>query len=188
MSEQDPKSIKWLSDEKYATMPGHERALHWASTYAALGVREIGKNDGLFVRLFLKAVGLTPGYAWCAAFVYHCCLKSGIDPKKLPARWKAARVSEWVAWARSTARTRQAPKRGHLAYTLNANGTGHIEFVRNVELWPESFNAIGGNTSDPTKPSTKAQEREGDGVYYKKRTRVKFELYPESGFITLEGL
>ena len=38
-----------------------------------LGVREKGSaNSGPQVDLYLKSVGLKPGYPWCMAFVYWC--------------------------------------------------------------------------------------------------------------------
>jgi hypothetical protein len=36
------------------------------------GVKEVGKNAGPRVEVYLRCVGLGPGYAWCAAFVSWC--------------------------------------------------------------------------------------------------------------------
>lgn len=52
-------------------------------------VREmpLGSNDGPDVRKYLKSVGLEPGFAWCAAFVYWCTNTAAINagiPHKLP--------------------------------------------------------------------------------------------------------
>lgn len=44
-----------------------------------VGVREkTGKNDGPEVELFLSSVGLSKGYAWCAAYVHYCMTQAGI--------------------------------------------------------------------------------------------------------------
>lgn len=181
MSEKDFDKISWLTTERYLQMPHWERALHWGSLYAVRGVREVGKNDGFWARMFLKAVGLTAGYSWCAAFVYFCLLKSGVNTHKLPAKWRSARVAEWAKWAKATKRLRAKPQRGDMFFWLNANGTGHIGFVRNVAKWPESFETIEGNTDGDG-------SSEGDGVYYRDRATVKVEMHPESGYISLQGL
>lgn len=173
----DFENIHWLTDEKYRQMPPWERALHWASLYAVRGVKEQGKNAGPWVVLFLSKVGLGPGYAWCAAFVYHCLLKG--EAKSLPSKWKAAGVRYWVEWAKKEGRLVQTPQRGDLFYWLNANGSGHIGFVRNTGAWPQYVETIEGNTD-------KGGSREGDGVYYRSRTRRELELHFESGFIRLK--
>lgn len=176
---QDFENIYWLTNEKYQSMEPWERALHWASLYAIRGVKEVGHNAGLFVERFLKSVGLNAGYAWCAAFVYHCCRKAGYDPKLLPNRWKAAAVRNWVEWAHKTGRIVKKPKRGDLMFWMNANQTGHIEFVRNTSKWPQEIDTIGGNTDADG-------SREGDGVYYKTRDLAKVHMHWESGFIRIK--
>ena len=177
----DFSSVSWLTKEKYEAMPAWERALHWASVYAVAKVKESRGNTGFWPALFLSKVGLGPGYAWCAAFVFHCLDKAGADRNKLPNKWKGASVREWVLWAKAGGRLKDAPKRGHLFYWLSANGTGHIGFVRNTASWPEWVETIEGNTNA-------SGGREGDGVYYKDRRKNALDMNFESGFIDLRGL
>src|SRR5689334_590246 len=46
-----------------------------------LGVKEqpAGSNRGPEVDGYLLTVGLSPGYAWCAAFVYWCFHKAALE-------------------------------------------------------------------------------------------------------------
>jgi hypothetical protein len=47
--------------------------LDTASYYYNIKVKEkTNNNDGAYVAMFLRFVGLNPGYAWCAAFVSYC--------------------------------------------------------------------------------------------------------------------
>ena len=177
----DFSDINWLTREKYEAMPVWERALHWASLYAVAKVKEEKGNKGFWPTMFLAKVGLGPGYAWCAAFVYHCFIKAGVVPKRLPSKWKGASVREWALWAKSKGLVRHVPKRGMLFYWLSANGSGHIGFVRNMAHWPEWLETIEGNTNAEG-------GREGDGVYYKDRRKNVLEMNFESGFIDVTGL
>lgn len=173
--------IDWLTVEQYGKMPAFERGLNWAGLYANQGVREIGWNAGPQVERFLASVGLGKGYAWCAAFCYHCLKRGGA--KDLPKRWKAAGVRHWVVWAEKERRLWDEPRRGDLFFWLNENGSGHIGFVRLVR-WKDkrpSVLTIEGNTNP-------GGSREGDGVYRKTRLRDCLERHHRHGFISLEGV
>lgn len=158
-----------------------ERALHLASYCEKQKVREVGRNGGLWVGRFLAAVGLGPGYSWCAAFVYWTLVESGADRKKLPSPLNAARVAQWAAWAKQNGRLTERPRRGDAFYWLNANGTGHTGLVRLAHEWPDHVETIEGNTDG-------SGSREGDGVYGRVRFRRLLEMNFESGFISLRGL
>jgi len=151
--------VKWLDNEEYAVASIQEKALAWADHFAGKKVRETGINRGFWVEKFLASVGLGPGYAWCAAFSSYCIRQAGSSAG--PGKGRAA-VRNWASWSKASARTHVVPKRGDLVYTLNANGTGHIEFVTGV-FKDGTIGTIGGNTN-------MANSREGDGVYKKRRT------------------
>jgi len=121
--------VKWLDNEEYAVASIQEKALAWADHFAGKKVRETGINRGFWVEKFLASVGLGPGYAWCAAFSSYCIRQAGSSAG--PGKGRAA-VRNWASWSKASARTHVVPKRGDLVYTLNANGTGHIEFVTGV--------------------------------------------------------
>lgn len=159
-------------------LPMTERAL--AVALERVGVRERGANRGFWVERFLSAVGLGPGYAWCAAFVYWCLLRAGARSDRLPARRRAAGVAEWVRWAEAHGRLRSEPARGRLFYWLQADGRGHLGFVLGP-AWAGAWRTVEGNTSP-------AGSREGDGVYERVRVLENLRRHDRWGFIDLEGL
>ncbi len=145
-------------------MTTRDRILNEASKH--VGVREKGHNKGFWVEKFLGAVGLGPGYAWCAAFVTYV-LKT-VDHPFGPKKGKAA-VINWQRYAAEIGRfvNIQNAQAGDLFLWVNKNGTGHIGFMSSnpaknaAGAW--QFTSIEGNTNDDG-------SREGDGVY--KRVRV----------------
>lgn len=47
---------------------------------AQIGVRELtGNNDGKYVEIYLRSVGLSKGNPWCAAFVHYCLARGGVS-------------------------------------------------------------------------------------------------------------
>ena len=158
----------WLRTEDYRNLPISERILMLAA--ARVGEREsrVRKNSGEFVDMCLAAVGLRPGYAWCAAFVYWLCRTAGVPADLLPQRRSAAAVINWERWARANQIITTSPRRGDLMFWLNANGTGHIGIV--TSFTGGIAKTIEGNTNE-------AGSREGDGVYRKERadtSRIQF--------------
>lgn len=150
---------KWLNQEAFWALPLTERALHAAA--ARVGEREAKRNSGPWVDRFLAAVGLSPGYAWCASFVYYCLITAGWPANRLPQRRKAAAVVEWLKWAEKEGLVTDKPRRGDLMFWVNADGrTGHIGFI--TEARGRDIKTIEGNTNE-------AGSREGDGVYRKSR-------------------
>jgi hypothetical protein len=151
---------KWLRTEDYRNLPISERILMLAA--ARVGEREsrVKKNQGEFVDMCLAAVGLRPGYAWCAAFVYWLCRTAGVPADLLPQRRSAAAVINWDRWARANQIITTSPRRGDLMFWLNSNGTGHMGIVTSVN--GDEFRSIEGNTNE-------SGSREGDGVYRKTR-------------------
>jgi hypothetical protein len=131
-----------------------------------VGQREQGRNAGSFVTKLLGAVGLGPGFPWCAAFVSYCLKYVGLTDG--PKRGRAA-VRNWVKWAIDNKRlvSVDVVRPGDLFAWLNKDGTGHIGFVRDLYFHGASqkwkIKTIEGNTND-------AGVREGDGVYRKVRS------------------
>lgn len=150
--------VKYLTDAEYTALKPRERALHFA--HAAVGKREVGINAGPFVTQVLAAVGLGPGFPWCAAFVSWCLKSAGASGGPMFGR---AAVRNWAKWAKDNSRIVREPERGDLFYWLNQNLTGHIGFVTEV-LPTGEFRTIEGNTNDDG-------SREGDGVYRRVRDR-----------------
>lgn len=150
---------RWLNQETFWLLPLTERALHIAA--ARIGEREIRRNSSPWIDRFLSAVGLNPGYAWCASFVYWSLIAAGWPADKLPQRRKAAGVVNWARWAEQNGLLTDEPRRGDLMFWVNPDGvTGHIGFITSAV--GITLKTIEGNTDGDG-------SREGDGVYRKSR-------------------
>jgi hypothetical protein len=100
------KSTGLFDEDTLAVLyPGRKqemfRARFVAKVRSEVGVTEwpAGSNRGKVVDLFLKAIGLSGGNAWCAAFVWFCALAAGFLKSWLPP--EAGYVPEIVTVARS---------------------------------------------------------------------------------------
>ena len=140
-----------------------------------IGVRETkGSNSGIRVDGYLKSVGLSPGYPWCAAFVSWCFQNAEVS----------APISAWVPsyaltskriYERGTA-LRGNPQKGDvfLIWYKSKNRAAHIGFI---EEWGENtLITVEGNTNA-------SGAREGDGVYRKRR--LTRQVWAVSDFIDL---
>lgn len=153
------KLPSWTNQKAWSQLPLIERALMLAA--ARVGERETNRNSSTWVDLFLRAVGLAPGYAWCASFVYWCLTESGWPAESLPEKRRAAGVITWSRWAEERGLIVSEPRRGDLMFWLNRDGrTGHIGFITAVH--GDVLSTIEGNTDGEG-------SREGDGVYRKTR-------------------
>lgn len=146
-----------------------------------LGRMEVppGSNAGPDVAKYLASVGLGPGFAWCAAFVFWCAGQAG--PNALPRTggvqkmWRdglsaglpALRPAEALAEP-----ARIAP--GMVFFISHGAGTGHTGFVEGIR--PDGrLITVEGNTND-------GGSREGIGVFrLQRRTISSINL----GFLSL---
>lgn len=159
----------------YDRLPAGERVLLAASVLANdIEVAEVGANRGKWVEAILAGIGLGPGYPWCAAAIDFCC-----DVAQVQAGPQSGRgaVRNWVDWARRQSRVRTEPDRGRLCYWLRPNGTGHIGIVASV--LGDKVVSYEGNTG----PDDRGSQRDGDGMYCRKRDRLIW-----GGYITLGSL
>jgi hypothetical protein len=130
-----------------------------------VGVMELtGKNDGVEVEKYLASVGLSKGYAWCAAFVhwvYEDCnadiVKSAWSPSFFP-------VSKTV-FRRGSKQNKQPIAADVFGlYFQNLKRVAHVGIIKS---WNDRYViTIEGNTSNANSGET---TREGDGVYRKRR-------------------
>lgn len=170
--------VRWLSDLSYAVLPGGHRAVAWADSQ--VGVRERGRNRGPEVQEYQAVAGLGSGggFAWCASFVYWCCLKAGMPTCGLPRIGSCAAVRNWVLHAGTKGALVSSAGRGRLFYWLNSDGTGHIGFCLGPAVLGV-FRTIEGNTDG------ESGSREGDGVYKRTRTLWGLKSKARCGFIDL---
>ncbi len=173
--------VRWLTDREFEGLPLGHKLVAWADSQ--VGDREVGVNRGRRVEEYQAVAGLGSGggFAWCAAFVYWCCLRAGFAVCGLPALGKCAAVRNWVSLAESRGSLRPSAARGRLFFWLNRNGTGHI----GVCLGPSVlgiFRTIEGNTDG------ESGSREGAGVYKRTRTIWGLRGHAKSGFIDLAKL
>lgn len=132
-----------------------EGALSIASQY--VGVKETARNSGPEIDLFLAAVGLRPGYAWCAAFVYFCFMRASAKLGLVNPCPRSARALGVWSLADGACKT-QVATRGSLFVldTGEPGGDGHIGFVE-VAHPDGTIDSIEGNTNA-------AGSREGNAV------------------------
>jgi hypothetical protein len=129
------------------------------------GVREArAANTGPEVNRYLASVGLAPGYAWCAAFVYWAisgaAKAAGIEPPFL----RSAYCPDIHSWARHRDILHGTPQPGDAFLYLVPEGgrvwAHHIGLV--TAVGGGRFRTIEGNTN-------RANSSEGDGVYQRDR-------------------
>ncbi len=76
-------------------VPKREKAVHAAMTQLGVHEKPMGSNGGPEVDVFTKAAnGRVSHEAWCADFIYWCCLKAGI---KLP-KFYYPRAVNWAEY------------------------------------------------------------------------------------------
>ncbi|SEN21334.1 CHAP domain-containing protein [bacterium A37T11] len=153
-----------------------------------IGIREkTGKNDGPDVEKYLRFIGLSKGFSYCAAYVCWCLHEAGIDNPKngwAPALFPTKRV----VWERKQQKPigamqglttynlqRTTPLAGDVfgIYFSELKRMGHCGFVDSWDgTWMISVeantNSIG-SVASPDEPGNPIRAGPGEGVYRKKR-------------------
>jgi len=144
-----------------------------AETYVGVTERPPGSNAGPHVERFLESVGLSDGYAWCAAFVSHVLEEAGAERPRI----RSAGATDFLDARRTIDATdvlegRATPRPGDIGVHRRGNSwRGHTWFVRD---WQRQ---CGGTVEGNTSPGRQGSQRDGEGVY--KRTRC---IHPGSYF------
>lgn len=144
---------------------------------AEIGIREAtGRNDGERIAEYLRYCDLSPGYAWCAAFVSWCFGEAGYNEPRNP--WSPALLpASRTIWdsngaMRSSAKT---PLQGDVfgIYYRNLRRIGHAGFV---DRWEDKHCiTVEGNTGpdlaidDESGPANPIRAGPTEGVYRKRR-------------------
>jgi hypothetical protein len=118
-------------------------------------------NSGPDVDIFLRSVGLSPGFAWCAAFVYWAVSEEAKARQIDPPFIKSAYCPDIETWARTRHILHTTPKVGDAFLRILDGWSVHIGLVTEVHA-DGTFSTIEGNTND-------RGSSEGDGVYVKRR-------------------
>lgn len=119
----------------------------WIKTaQSQIGVQEYpkGSNSGKQVEIYLNAVGLGKGYAWCMAFVYWCVLQVFLAKGlKTPLKRTGGVRDQYIFCKKWVVKT---PQEGDIFIMVYDNGTGHTGFVEKV--FPNgTIQTIEGNTN-----------------------------------------
>lgn len=131
-----------------------EAALAFA--VSQIGVHEQGGNNrGPEVNRFLASVGLLPGYAWCAAFVFFC-FKQAAQQLSLvnPCPRTAGAIKLWTLTEPICRVTTPAP--GCIYVLDHGKGQGHAGLIELVNA-DSMISEVSGNTNA-------AGSREGNAV------------------------
>lgn len=161
------KTRDWMR-RKYDGFDGFEpgeKVLLTMAYLESLKIREKGSNRGEWVEAFLDAAGVAAGNPWCAASLTFASRVAGVDY----APGGSAAVRNWQKWLFTRGRVFTVPKRGMVAMKNSGGGKGHIGIV--VKVWTVLgitwLESIEGNTS----PGEGGSQRDGDGLYRRKRLK-----------------
>lgn len=149
------------------SMPPHllETQLLVAMTMLGVGVQEepMGSNLGYFVEEFQEDTGLSPGDAWCMAFIYWCHLKAcKMQRVKNPFLKRTGWCKgQWIYAMDDTPRlsviTTKDMINGHKAsdgsvwIRYDGTGRGHTGFVYDHDPKLNMLKSIEGNAGDKVK-------------------------------------
>ncbi len=168
--------------------PGHIALLAAADAEANVGVHEgSAENQGKYVEIYLRSVGLVPGEPWCAAFVYYRLAQAAMKLRKtLPAGFpRSGYCPDFKSWAKEHGLWLPAsarPLRGDLClfYFPKIGRIAHMGIV--IKPLPLGmFRTVEGNTGP--RGAIGEVDRDGDGVYSKLRRRRSLGRY--GGFMRL---
>ena len=132
---------------------------------AQVGVKEFGNNDGRMIRVYLRSVGLGAGHPWCMAGQYYCYEQAskvlGIEN---PLLRTGSTYKQWTYLKDKGKQTQYLPNVHDFIFWRRAGILGHVERIikldRNGIVYTIGFNTGG------------ADERDGDGVYIKRRSTL----------------
>jgi len=163
-----------------------------AKAKANVGVVEVGMNDGAHIRKYQQACipPLEAGSPWCAAFLVYRFVQAftalSIDASGFP---KSGYCPDWQRWAMNNNRWIDVddaeaepdmiePGDACLFWFAPKGRVAHIGIVESVHEW--GVYTIEGNTG----PEVGTVNREGDGVFRKKRNWSEFGS--AGGFIRMK--
>lgn len=161
-----------LSAQNKFFTPTGLRHLDTAMSYEKV-TEKTGRNDGPVIRKFLRSVGLREGMPYCASFVSYVLIVNKIPiPSIRSGSAQAFKKSEYVVSARDVMKGLYTIPKGSIVIWEKARSPqGHVGFV--IQDW----NGPNGITIEAnTSPSEKGDQRDGEGIYIKKRRIVPTDI------------
>jgi ribosomal protein L27 len=146
---------------------GDSRTLFALAAESCVGVFESGGNNkGPIVSLMQDTVGGPDAVAWCMSFVQTCLAYAELKTnKKSPVFVSEHCLSVWDKTPKGQ-RVKASPLPGAIViWQKGKSMSGHTGIVRGAD--EKTLFTVEGNTGS----DSKTVEREGDGVYLKKRSR-----------------
>ena len=138
-----------------------ERSLEIALSHMGVSEHPKGSNSGPEVNIYLKSVGLGPGYPWCMAFVYWCVNEAAKELGLINPLVKTPGVM--VQWNTTTCR-KLSPKDngikpGDIGVMEFGHGTGHIFFIKK-KSGSLLYTAEGNTNDDGSREGYETAERQ----------------------------
>lgn len=185
----EAKMVQYLDEKlknnglaKLAIKNKDARTLMLEAAKVCVGIREkTGKNDGPMVKLIQETIGDANGEAWCMAFIMTCIAyaekKTGV---KSPIVASEHCMTTWNTTPKKQ-RVKYHPLAGAIAiWQHGTSQSGHTGFV--ISCDDKIFQAVEGNTNSGEDPKGEVV-REGGGVYFTKRNKVKTGNMKVVGFL-----
>lgn len=162
-SKQEAYRVPSFAVEPIAHAPAH---VQYAAGFSGR-VKEVTKNAGPEINIFLAAVGLGPGYPYCSAFVSYILDTFEIDKPAKRSALSTAFISDTSYRAAEVLLGIVEPQPGDIVTWRKGNGIyGHTGFVI---AWNKSSGVtVEANTS----PGPGGSQRDGEGVWIKSRQIV----------------
>jgi hypothetical protein len=156
------------------SLPGlSQTPKHLEIALSYVGVTEVKPNSSPEIDKWLKYVGLNPGYAYCAAYASFCIGTANVrEPKIRTARAQSFITTKSIPAAKVLRGQVEIPE-GTIVVWKNGNTVfGHVGFTIN-----EWKGATGETVEANTSGNYTGNQREGEGVYIKKRRIVPTEVF-----------
>ncbi len=119
-----------------------------AQSFVGITERPQGCNCGKEVDMFLKYVGLSPGFSWCAAQVSYCIGMANVAAPKIRSAAARAFITNESIRAYDVLQGKVKVPDGAIVVWRRGNGWhGHVGFVEK-QTGANKFQTIEGNTSN----------------------------------------
>lgn len=148
----------------FKDVEAREAVLHIA--HGLIGTTEAtGRNDGVMIEKIQASTGNRKGDPYCASFNFYCFEQAGLSDMVPRSAWSPS----WVAKPTWTRKSGGAQPRPASAFGIFFPSKGRVAHTGLVDKWGTSqVLTVEANTS-PAAGSGSARDRDGDGVWSKRR-------------------